>query len=236
MKNKVLYFLLLATTVLFTFNSCEKESLGHTNITYYANIELFGDESVIVNKGEHFEDPGFKATMNGVDVSGRVTVTSDVDTSKSGVYTVVYSMTNDDGFESSVSRTVVVLDLTDPIEGIWAVTPTSFRIYDGGAPVAYGGAYQFLIIGQGGGVYFVEDLMAGWYAQRVGYGSNYAMQGKVAIAEDGTITLQSSAVPGWGDEADDLTDGKYDAATSTITYKLFYAEVIEFDVTLTKVL
>lgn len=235
MKNKVLYFALL-TIMLFSFSSCEKESLGLTDITYYADIQLLGETSIIVNKGDNFEDPGFKATINGKDVSSQVTVKSNVDTSESGIYSIVYSMTNEDGFESSVTRTIIVLDLTDPIEGIWGVTPTSFRIYDGGAPVAYGDSFEFLVINRGSGDFFIEDLMAGWYAQRAGYGSNYAMQALVNIADDGTITLKESQVPGWGDSADDLKNGKYDAATSTITYNLFYAEKIEFDVTLNKVL
>ena len=220
---------------LLLFNSCEKKSEGLTRITYYAVIELEGESTMVIDKGSTFTDPGFTATMNGEDVTDDVVVSGDVDTSTSGVYTITYSAVNADGFSSSVSRTVVVLDLSDPIEGFWSTDPASFRIYNGGAPVAYGRAFEILIISQGGGKYLVDDLMAGWYAQRAGYGSNYAMQALVTVADDGTITLDASLVPGWGDDADDFTDGLFDAANQTISYKLFYADVIEFDVTLNKI-
>ena len=220
---------------LLLFNSCEKKSEGLTRITYYAAIELEGESTMVVDKGSVFVDPGFTATMNGEDVTDDVVVSGDVDTSTSGVYTITYSAVNADGFSSSVSRTVVVLNLSDPIEGFWSTDPASFRIYDGGAPVAFGKAFEILIIGNGDGTYNVDDLMAGWYCQRAGYGTNYAMQGVIAVAEDGTITLKGSLVPGWGDAADDLTDGMFDAVNNTISYKLFYAGVIEFDVTLNKI-
>ncbi len=220
---------------LLLFNSCEKKSEGLTRITYYAVIELEGESSVVVDKGSAFVDPGFTATMNGEDVSDEVVVSGDVDASTSGVYTITYSIVNEDGFSSSVTRTVIVLDTKDPIEGFWATDPTSFRIYNGGAPVLYGASFEILIIGQGGGKYLVDDLMAGWYAQRAGYGSNYAMQALITVADDGGIALNASYVPGWGDSADDCTDGIFDAATQTISYKLFYAGVIEFDVTLNKI-
>lgn len=232
---------MLALAVGFT--SCEKKSEGLTKITYYAQIVLEGDEYMVVAKGSEFVDPGFTATMNGQDVSNRVEVKSNVDTSTSGIYSVVYSIVNDDGFPANASRTVVVLDLNDPIEGFWKVdVEKSHRIYDAGNPVAYKGAFEFLIINEGD-AYYVEDLMAGWYAQGAGYGSAYAMEASVDIDADGNITLLESSVAGWGDEADDLQDGKYDAASNTISYTLLYGgiseetgnQVIIFNVSLTKV-
>ncbi|MBQ7530633.1 MAG: DUF5012 domain-containing protein [Paludibacteraceae bacterium] len=218
------------------FTGCEKESEGLTNITYFAEIILEGDDYMVVAKGSTFVDPGFTASMKGEDVTDKVEVSSDVDTSVSGIYTITYSIVNADGFPASASRTVVVLDASDPVEGMWKLDQAnSQRIYNGGAPAAYKGAFEFLIIKQDDGTYYVEDLMAGWYAQGAGYGSAYAMEAIIDIADDGTISLLASQVPGWGDSADGLTDGLYDAATNTITYKLFYAEVIEFDVTINKV-
>ena len=233
-KSLICLVALLGLATAFT--GCKKESLGLTEITYFAEIILDGDETMVVAKGTTFEDPGFTATMAGEDVTGRVTVTSDVDTSTSGVYHVTYSMVNDDGFPASVTRTVVVLDLSDPVEGFWACDPTSFRLNaNTGATVAYGAPFEILIISEGDGKYAVDDLLAGWYCQRAGYGTNYAMVGEISISDLGVITLEDSYVPGWGDTADKLENGLYVALTNTITYELTYAGYLVFNVTLNKV-
>lgn len=242
MKKNILFIATLALLAL-GFTSCEKESAGLTSITYFAEIVLEGDATMVVAKGSTFVDPGFTATMKGEDVTDKVEVSGSVDTSTSGVYTLTYSTVNADGFVASVTRTVVVLDISDAVEGYWRVDrANSNRVYSAGVPTAYKGAFEFLIIKQDDGTYYVEDLMAGWYAQGAGYGSNYAMEAYVDIADDGTITLLDSQVPGWGDSADDLLNGKFDAATQTISYSLYYGgldddgnQLIIFNVTLNKV-
>lgn len=239
MKKSIICLVSLLSLAL-GFTSCEKpESEGKTNITYYAEIVLNGDETMVVAKGSNFVDPGFTATMKGEDVTDQVDVESDVDTSTSGVYSVVYSIVNADGFTASASRTVIVLDLSDPIEGFWKVDVSkSYRIYNGSAPAAYKGAFEFLIIKRADGKYDVEDLMAGWYAQGAGYGDDYAMKGVVDIAGDGTITLVSSKVKGWGNSADDLKNGKFTAADNKIYYELYYGapdDDIQFYVSIDKV-
>jgi len=237
MKKSLLSLVALIGLVL-GFTGCEKESLGKTSITYYAEITLEGEETMVVAKGSTFVEPGFKAVMAGKDVSDQVQVSSNVDTSKSGIYTISYSVVNPDGFVATNNRTVIVLDLSDAVEGFWRVDmAASFRVFNG-ATSGYKGAFEFLIIKRADGYYDVEDLMAGWYAQGAGYGDNYAMKAVVDIAGDGTITLLASKVAGWGDSADFLNDGKYDAATSTITYTLGYGRPdneIDFHVTLNKV-
>lgn len=233
MKKSIISLVALLFLAL-GFTSCEKKSEGLTRVTFYANIELEGDDYMVVAKGSTFTDPGFSATMNGQDVTNDVKVEGDVDTSVSGVYSIEYSILNADGFPATATRTVVVLDATDPVEGMWELDKAkSQRVYDG-TPAPYKGAFDFLIINNGDGTYFVEDLMAGWYAQGAGYGSNYAMQAVISIDDNGAITLEESIVPGWGDAADKLEEGKFDAANSTISYKLFYADVIEFDVVINK--
>ena len=241
---KKIFYIVVVAILTLGFTSCEKESAGLTQITYYAEIILEGDEQLVINKGSEYVEPGYKAVMAGEDVSNQVVVKSNVDTQKSGIYSILYSVTNADGFVASVSRSVIVLDLSDAIEGFWKVdVPNSQRIYQGGAPVAYKGAFEFLIINNGDGSYYVEDLFAGWYAQGAGYGNDYALEGRIVIATDGSISLQKSYVPGWGKSADSMTEGKYDADGKTISYKLFYGGVvegtttptIEFDVTLEKI-
>lgn len=237
MKKSIICLVSLLALAL-GFTSCEKkQSAGKTDITYYAEIVLNGDATMVVGKGTTFVDPGFKATMKGEDVTDKVTVTSTVDTSTSGIYSITYSIANADGFLASTSRTVIVLDLTDPVEGFWACTPTSYRTNTNtGDAVAYGASFEILIIGKGSGNYEVDDLLAGWYCQRAGYGTNYAMQAIINIADGGAITLVGSYVPGWGDAADALSaDAKYDAAAKKINYTVTYAGYLDFTVELDKV-
>lgn len=236
MKKSIIY-LVAFFCLAFGFTSCEKQSEGKTRITYYAELTLKGDATMVVAKGSEFKDPGCTAIMKGEDVSDQIKVASNVNTAESGVYTVHYSIVNADGFEASTDRTVVVLNVESAIEGFWACTPESYRTNTNtGAVVAYGASFQFLIFDNGNGTYDVEDLLAGWYCQRAGYGEDYAMQARIAIDDKGAISLLGSYVPGWGDAADALSaDAKYDAAANKITYTVTYAEYLDFTVELNKV-
>ena len=100
MKKNIICLIALFT-LAFGFTSCEKESAGKTAITYYAHLELEGNSIVGVNIGAEYVEPGYKATMNGQDVTSQVVVTNNIDTSKKGVYTVKYSITNAEGFATN---------------------------------------------------------------------------------------------------------------------------------------
>ena len=212
--------------------SCgDKDSEGLSRFTYYPVLELQGDEYMVVDKGTTFQDPGFTATLNGEDVSSQVTVNSNVNMNKSGVYTVVYSIKNSDGITANARRTVVVLDPNSAVEGFYLNAADSYRLREG-AQVLYGRAYEVLIIDNGNGTYAVDDLLGGWYCQRAGYGTKYAMEATIAIADDGTVTCSYSYVPGWQDGLDDF-EGTYDAATKTFSLKAVYA-AMDFVQTWTK--
>ena len=158
MKKNILFIATLALLAL-GFTSCEKESAGLTKITYYAEIALEGESTMIVAKGSEFVDPGFTATMKREDVTDKVEINSNVDTSASGVYSVTYSIVNEDGFPASASRTVIVLDLGNPIEGFWACSPAShYTNTNTGADVAYGASLEILILDNGDGTYFVDEI------------------------------------------------------------------------------
>ena len=208
--------------VSFALTSCgDKETEGLSRFTYYPLLELEGESYMVVGKGTTFQDPGFSATLNGEDVSSQVTVSSNVNTNKSGVYTVVYSIKNEDGIAANAKRTVVVLDLNSAVEGFYQITPDSYRLREG-AQVAYGSPFEMLVIDNGDGTYDVDDLLGGWYCQRAGYGTNYAMAGVIAIEDDGSVICLANGVPGWGDEADAF-EGTFDAATGTFNLKVTYA-------------
>ena len=221
MKKNIFLVMMLAM-VSFALTSCgDKDSEGKSRFTYYPVLELAGDEYMVVDKGSTFQDPGYSATLNGEDVSSQVTVNSNVNTGKSGIYTVVYSIVNSDGIAANAKRTVVVLDPTNAVEGFYLVTPDSYRLRQG-AQVAYGRAFEILIIDNGDGSYDVDDMLGGWYCQRAGYGTKYAMEATITIAGDGTVDCVYNYVPGWGDGLDDF-EGTFDAANSTFQIKAVYA-------------
>ena len=108
MKNRILFIAMLAFAAFVTI-SCDDESTeGMTRITYYAKLSLEGDKTLYVDKGSEFVDPGYSAIMEGEDVTDMVEVSSNVNTAKSGVYSISYSIVNNDGFYSTASRTVIV--------------------------------------------------------------------------------------------------------------------------------
>lgn len=225
---------MMLAVVMLGLSSCDKESEGLTSITYFPVITLEGDSYMIVDKGSQFVDPGFKADLNGEDVTSQVVVDSNVDTSTSGVYGITYSVKNADGFTASASRTVVVLNTADPIEGFYLTDANSYRVNSAGTKTVYGRSFELLIIGNGDGTYSVEDFLGGYYSQRAGYGSAYNCVGDIEIDGDGNITTIDSYVAGWGDSLDeDLIDAKYDAATGTFSWNAPYAGM-NFYVTMTK--
>ena len=205
MIKNVLYTMLFAVVALLVTSCGDKESEGKSRFTYYPTIELEGDTYLVWDKGTPFVDPGYVSTMNGEDVTAEVMISGTPDVNKSGIYTMTYTTKkNDDGFDASASRTVVVLDPNSAVEGFYLTQPDSYRTYNGNE-VAFGNAFEILVIDNGDGTLYVDDLFGGWYCQRAGYGTKYAMGGTISLAADGTVGLISSLVPGWGDGLDDLT-------------------------------
>lgn len=207
--------MLFAVVALLVTSCGDKETEGKSRFTYYPTIELEGDTYLVWDKGTPFVDPGYVSTMNGEDVTAEVMISGTPDVNKSGIYTMTYTTKkNDDGFDASASRTVVVLDPNSAVEGFYLTQPDSYRTYNGNE-VAFGNAFEILVIDNGDGTLYVDDLFGGWYCQRAGYGTKYAMGGTISLAADGTVGLISSLVPGWGDGLDDLT-GSYADGVFTI--------------------
>ena len=207
--------MLFAVVALLVTSCGDKETEGKSRFTYYPTIELEGDTYLVWDKGTPFVDPGYVSTMNGEDVTAEVMISGTPDVNKSGIYTMTSTTKkNDDGFDASASRTVVVLDPNSAVEGFYLTQPDSYRTYNGNE-VAFGNAFEILVIDNGDGTLYVDDLFGGWYCQRAGYGTKYAMGGTISLAADGTVGLISSLVPGWGDGLDDLT-GSYADGVFTV--------------------
>lgn len=224
---------MLLTALVPFVTSCSEDTAGVTGITYYPELTLEGETTLYVDKGGTYMEPGYSAIMDGEDVTGQVVVDSNVNTSKSGVYSITYTIVNADGFASSTSRKVIVTDPNDAIEGIYDTDPESYRDYKG--ETAYGASFEIIVLNNGDGTYNVDDMFGGWYAERAGYGSSYAMQGTVTIAADGTVELVDSFVPGWGDKAEALTEGLFDATAGSLSWVVEYSDnPLYFHVTMYK--
>ena len=226
MKKIFLYGLLFFTASL-GLTSCSKDQHTDTRVTNYIVLTINGDEVVYVNAGDTYVDAGCKAEAAGQDVSDKVVTTNPVDTKVIGPYTVTYKATNEDGFSSSANRYVYV---GEPLVG--TVSPGSYRQNSAGTITKWSG-YDIDMLTDGNGLYWVEDLLGGYYEQRAGYGSAYSMKGFLQVNADNTVDLVGGGdVAGWGDHYDDFKDGKYDPATKTISYDVVYAGM-DFNVILT---
>ncbi|MDD2292608.1 MAG: DUF5012 domain-containing protein [Bacteroidales bacterium] len=226
--KKIIYTVMMIVAVVSLASCAKKESLGLTHITYYPSLEVLGDASITVQKGLPYVDAGCKATLQGEDVTSQVTTTSNVNTAVSGVYSVSYSIANAEGFIKTATRQVIVLDLTDPIEGFYTTlnvhTATSSK---------YDGPWQTLIIKNANGTYYITDFFGGWYAIGRNYGSKYAMTGNFSLSGS-TVTLLNSYLSGWGDGLDGMDVGTYNAATGTFYWEVGYAGSMTFYVTMQK--
>lgn len=219
---------------LLALTSCSKDTEGLTGITYYPVLELDGpiyDQAVA---GTPFVEPGYSASLNGEDYTDHVVVSTKMDFNnpKPGYFSITYSATNSDGFSASVTRYVLVSENNDPVSGYYTTNTDSYRDYNG---TVYYGGYPEVIYANGDGTYHISDLLAGWYEYRAGYGSNYALSGNISVDADGNIELINSYLIGWGDSADWLSDGKFDAASGTVKYIVSYTDYpFLFNVTLDK--
>ena len=232
MKNRILNIMVWILVAIGLASCGDDSSAGYTRITYYPVLTLEGDTYVYAPLNGKYEEPGYTAELDGKDVTSEVTVTSDVNTAKLGLYTVKYSIVNSDGIKVSSMRYVFFVNPADPVSGIYFTDPASYRIA-AGKTQTYGKAYVVLVTHVSDNQYEVDELVGGWYAQRAGYGSDYALSGEIDVADNGEITLLESYVPGWGDSAESLDNATFDKVTGVISWKVAYAGM-SFYVTMKK--
>lgn len=229
---KKIFYIAFCVLSAIAFGSCQNITTdGVTGITYYPVITLEGDSQIIVQKGTQYNEPGYSAVLNGEDVTASVEVITNLNTSKSGAYSVTYKCVNADGFSTTASRKVIVLDLKDAVEGFYLTSADSYRDREG-TITKYGSSFEILVTNNDDGTYSCDDLLGGYYCQRAGYGADYALAGIFSLDGSGNVTHISSSIPGWGDSADGIT-GTFNSETSTFDICTVYAGM-KFYVTMTK--
>lgn len=113
MKFKIIGLLLFMGAI-----ACNKTDFDYpegtvagSKITYYADFQFSGDRYILVQKDGTYTEPGVTATENGADLP--VVTTGEVDVTTPGVYTLLYSAVNKDGFPAHVVRTVIVYETAE---------------------------------------------------------------------------------------------------------------------------
>ncbi len=225
-KITFIYSFLLCMTAL-TLASCNDDDgqMTDTKITYYMAFEIQGDEFVQVPIGTPYIDQGCKATINGQDCTSRIKTTGveTINVNKAGLYYITYSGVNDDGYGTSVTRTVAVCDpaITTDISGAYKTAEGTYRLREG-ATTAYPG-WGVTIRRDAPGIFYVSDILGGYYSLRAAYGDSYAMKGYIQLLADNSLEIISGDVAGWGDSFTDFKDGKYDPATKQLSWCVTYA-------------
>ncbi|CAK7027846.1 MAG: DUF5012 domain-containing protein [Fermentimonas sp.] len=228
--KKITTILSILALVFFIlcFSGCEDESTaGFTNITYYPDIVMEGDETVYIGLGEAFDDPGATATENGVEID--VNVSSNVNIQEPGLYYIGYSATNVDGFKKTVRRKVYVYDSnlnTTDLSGTYnaSVIRSGTESYSNN-PVTLTSTHI-------PGIYMIDDWIAGFYAIGRDYGEDYMFNGLIQINGDNEVIHLDMSNP-WGDSFTNV-EGTYNPVTGVIAYKAVWEAGYTFDVTMSK--
>lgn len=214
--------LMLAAALAFVVTGCEKESTGGvTKTTYYPVLELIGDEAVTIAVGDTYTDEGCVATLNGVDVSDQIEVRSNVNTSKSGFYTVTYSAANEDGFSASISREVAVVDYSS----IASVYPNvSIAIPGATADWVVNFTYKTTISHVQDNIYLIDDVILYYDQYRYpGYPQDFQVECWFTLNDDNSLTLLKVGDDYWDfyldiEDVGGFAEGScYDPETGTVT-------------------
>ena len=231
MKKNILFAALLALSAPVMLTSCsDDESEGKSRITYYAILELNGDQYYTTQLGQPFADPGCTATMGGEDVSSQVVSTGSVNTNALGFYKLNYSVVNPDGFSASATRTVAVVDKNNFASTYFGESRFGSRHYYN-APIS--------ITDNGDGTYSINDLAGGFYSYGRypgydAYGYDFFLDAKLKLNADNTVEIAECDGSNWywGDPLT-ITTGTYDPATGTIDLVMDFTGTPMY-VTLTK--
>ncbi|MFC4674574.1 BT_2262 family domain-containing protein [Dysgonomonas termitidis] len=224
---KLLYKYSLIIASAFLLFSCDKETEDISKITYYCELDLKGDAVEFVSLGGAYTESGWVATENGEDITDKVAVSGAVNPQTPGVYNLVYSVNNSDGYPTSAVRKVIVYDTTPSViaTGLYHVDASSSRSALGGAAGSPATEFKteppITIYQTAPGKFYISDLFGGYYSIGRGYGAAYDISGIVAF--DGTdFSLVSSNVTPWKDKHTAVR-GTYNEETKTLVLQVDYS-------------
>ena len=222
--KKILFYTLMLCLSSFALTSCndDNDELTDAKVTYYPTLEIQGAKFVEVPIGTTYTELGCKGVLRGEDCTSGIVTSGTVDINTPGLYYINYTYTNEQGYKTSTQRTVAVCDptITTDIAGDYTVQEGTYRSYNNKNADFKG--FSVKITRLAPGLFYINDLMAGYYGQGVGYGAQAELTGYLQLMSDNSIKLISSYVSAWGDSANSFENAKYDAATGTISYDMTY--------------
>lgn len=228
--KKLIYSLFVCLSLIMV--SCDDTTQDPSFITYYVDFEMSGDEVMTVELGTPYVEPGVTAKEQGKDISSTIVTkgADKVDVNKAGVYFITYSATNVDGYSSKITRMVAVYDpaITTDISGEYSTNLDSNRqlpevdedgedMVDGDGnyiwdtPAPFPNNFSVSVEKIAPGVFYISDMMGGYYDQGRGYGAGYAMEAYVSLKSDAdpTFSIVSGGTSAFGGEYDALTNVVY---------------------------
>lgn len=106
----------------------DNDELTDAKVTYYPTLEIQGAKFVEVPIGTTYTELGCKGTLRGKDCTASIVTSGSVDTNKPGLYSIVYSYTNTEGYITRDTRTVAVCDpsITTDISGTYKTTADTY--------------------------------------------------------------------------------------------------------------
>ena len=112
------------TTTRQYINTTTRKNTTAKRITAAPTIKLSGSSIIKLVKGSVYNEPGYSANdALGNNITSRVSVNSNIDTSTPGTYYVKYYVTDTYGNNASATRTVIVENNYIPLNGI-SLTPS----------------------------------------------------------------------------------------------------------------
>ena len=98
--------------------ACSNDGSGNTTNVTVTNpvpvVTVLGENPISIAQGESYSDLGATA-LNSQGGAVQVTVSGEVDTSKAGTYTLIYTAVDSEGNTTTTSRTINVVDKTPPV-------------------------------------------------------------------------------------------------------------------------
>lgn len=225
--KRIIYSLFIFVT--FVMISCEGVTTEDNSvITHYALLELDGATNIKLSVGDTYIESGYTATEGDVDITSKVVVTGSVDTSTPGLYVLTYSVSNEDGYSTSATRQILVVDPDSFASAYWGEVTSGTRHYTD-TPV--------IITNQSGDLYEIDDLIGGfqWNGVNAGLDPPYDLhlEAILQLNADNSITLVSKGSWYFENVAVLLESGDYNPETGTVTLNLTYGGN-PMNVTLTK--
>ena len=207
---------------LFTIFSCSKESTDNvSSVTIFPQINLLGNPIINLEQGKTFIDPGVNANINGVKTEHEVN--SNLDSNKTGFYTINYSVKNTDGFEAKTSRTVIVYQNNNTIAGVYS-----------GRRLDKGIESPILITSNTDGSFTCTDIAGGYYEQSTNqFGPAFGADAIINLDTTNNINSPGSVID-FGPIA--MTNGRVSMDKKTLNWTVTLTDFdFSFDVELIKV-